>query len=257
MKRCINTTITANISDPDVPEPLVQASSQVPPSARSLSQQPSAQSQLHGAPPDAPELSPSTTRDPPNAVTPFSESVRQLLPLLKAQSPHYISAHIHSRPYLITAGDTLRLPFLMPDVSPGDILRLNRATVIGSRDYTLKSASSLPTPQKLHSPGTTQVPNQSTPNGRKVEDAPSNMAGADTKHKEPKYLDERLFVCRAVVLGTEAEPMRIKEKTKRRQRRVKTVHSKHKFTILKIKELEVRSLEDIEDARKTALEEPL
>jgi large subunit ribosomal protein L21 len=60
------------------------------------------------------------------------------------------------------------------------------------------------------------------------------------------YLDERLFVCRAVVMGVEAEPMRMKEKKKQRTRKVKTVKSKHKYTILKIKELRVKSLEEIE-----------
>ena len=89
----------------------------------------------------------------------------------------------------------------MPHVLPGDILRLNRASSIGSRDYTLKGAP---------------------------------------------YLDERLFECRATVVGTESEPMRVMEKTKRRQRRVKTVKSKLRFTVLKIRELKIRSLEDVE-----------
>ena len=89
----------------------------------------------------------------------------------------------------------------MPGVVPGDTLRLNRASNIGSRDFTLRG----------------------TP-----------------------YVDERLFECRARVMGVEAEPMRIKEKTKRRQRRVKTVRSKHKFTVLKISELKVNLLEGIE-----------
>jgi hypothetical protein len=89
----------------------------------------------------------------------------------------------------------------MPGVVPGDILRLNRASSLGSRDYTLKGAP---------------------------------------------YLDERIFECRARVMGTEAEPMRIKEKKKQRNRRTKTVRSKHKFTILRISELKVNNLEDIE-----------
>ncbi|KAI9772152.1 MAG: hypothetical protein M1835_006321 [Candelina submexicana] len=133
---------------------------------------------------------------------PLSESVKDLLPLLRAQTPHYVTIHIHGRPYLLTAGDVLRLPFLMPSVIPGDILRLNRAVHLGSREYTLKGSP---------------------------------------------YVDERLFVCRARVIGVEAEPMRIKEKTKRRQRHVKTVRSKHKFTILRITELRVRSVEAIEE----------
>lgn len=101
----------------------------------------------------------------------------------------------------MTAGDIVRLPFRMPGVVPGDILRLNRASVLGSRDYTLKGAP---------------------------------------------YLDERLFECRARVIGTEAEPMRFKEKTKRRQRKVHVVKSKHKFTILRISELKINDLESIE-----------
>ncbi|PQE12829.1 Aconitate hydratase protein [Rutstroemia sp. NJR-2017a BBW] len=126
-----------------------------------------------------------------------------MLPLLAVQPSHFISAHIYDRPYLVTAGDIVRLPFLMPGVSPGDVLRLNRASSLGSRDYTLKG----------------------TP-----------------------YLDERIFECRARVMGTEAEPMRIKEKKKRRIRRTKTVRSKHKYTILRISELKVKTVEEIEGA---------
>ena len=77
---------------------------------------------------------------------------------------------------------------------------MNRASALGSRDYTLKG----------------------TP-----------------------YVDERLFECRATVMGTEAEPMRIKEKTKRMNRKTKTVKSKHKFTILRVAEVKVKGLEDI------------
>ena len=94
----------------------------------------------------------------------------------------------------------LRLPFLMHGVKPGDILRLNRASNIGSRDYTLKGAP---------------------------------------------YVDERLFECRARVVGVESEPMRVKEKTKRRQRRVKRVKSKMRYTVLRVSEVRVRGLEEL------------
>jgi len=90
----------------------------------------------------------------------------------------------------------------MPNVVPGDILRLTRASAIGSRDYTLNGAP---------------------------------------------YVDERIFECRATVMGTEGEPVRIKVKTKRRNRRSKTVRSKHKFTVLKVKELRVKGLDEIEE----------
>ncbi len=46
---------------------------------------------------------------------------------------------------------------------------------------------------------------------------------------------------RAVVLGVEGEPMRVVEKKKRRQRRVTTVKSKMRFTILRVRELRVLS----------------
>lgn len=88
----------------------------------------------------------------------------------------------------------------MPGVVPGDVIRLNRATALGSRDYTLKGAP---------------------------------------------YIDERLFECRATVMGTEAEPLRIKEKTKRRNRKVKTVKSKHKFTVLRISEIKINRLDNV------------
>ena len=138
----------------------------------------------------------------PTAIAPnVDPSVRTLLPLLAAQSTHYITTHIHGRPYLVTAGDQIRLPFKMPGVVPGDVLRLNRASVLGSRDYTLKG--------------------------------------------EP-YVDERLFECRAVVLGTEAEPMRIMIKKKQRNRRKKHVRSKHKYTVLRISDVRIISPEVME-----------
>ncbi|KAE9583096.1 hypothetical protein CGMCC3_g881 [Colletotrichum fructicola] len=132
---------------------------------------------------------------------PISEQVKAVLPFLAAQPSHYITFHIHGRPYLVTPGDSVRLPFKMPGVVPGDVLRLNRASIIGSRDYTLKGAP---------------------------------------------FIDERLYECRAVVTGTESEPMRFKEKTKRRQRKVKTVKSKHRYTTLAISELKINSSEEIE-----------
>ncbi|KAJ1333865.1 large subunit ribosomal protein L21 [Microdochium nivale] len=147
-------------------------------------------------PPNPPAVRhPSSLQTSP-APSPASaqESITQLLPLLRAQPNHYITAHIHGFPYLVTEGDRVRLPFRMPGVLPGDVLRLNRASLLGSRDYTLKG--------------------------------------------EP-YIDEALFECRATVLGTESEPLRVKIKTKRRNRRSQRVTSKHKYTILRISEVKV------------------
>jgi large subunit ribosomal protein L21 len=74
------------------------------------------------------------------------------------------------------------------------MLRLTRASAIGSREYTFRGAP---------------------------------------------WVDERRFVCRARVVGVESEPMRRVEKTKRRQRHVKTVRSKHRFTVVRCCELRV------------------
>ncbi|KAL5416171.1 hypothetical protein PMIN03_002209 [Paraphaeosphaeria minitans] len=176
------------------------------------------------APPSPPHIPPSSTVPAaPNArqdvvTTHLTPSIRQLLPLLTSQPAHYITAHIHGHPYLLTPGDTLRLPFLMPNVEAGDVLRLNRATHIGSRDYTLK--------------------------------APAAIKGTADHGKIVHYLDERLFTCRATVVGVGSEPMRIMEKTKRRQRHVKHVFSKHKYTVLRVGEVEVKTLEEYEEVLK-------
>lgn len=114
---------------------------------------------------------------------------------LQSQPPYYIIPHIHARPYLLTSGDILRLPFHIPHVVPGTILRLNRAALIGSRDYTLRGAP---------------------------------------------WIDERCFVCRCRVMGVEGEPMRVVEKTKRRQRHVRRVKHKMRFTIIRCLEIAVR-----------------
>lgn len=198
---------------------------------------------------------------PSQAAPVLSQSIKDLLPALRAQGPHYITAHIYDRPYLLTAGDTVRLPFLMHGVNPGDILRLNRATSIGSRDFTLKAAPSAP---NARSPtASTTVVVDPTPGSFLSStslvmpgEKPSASLGEDgvqVQHFVPHqakgkttYLDDRLFVCRAVVMGVEAEPMRIKEKTKRRQRRTKTVKSKHRFTVLRIKEVDIKTVEEIE-----------
>ncbi len=120
----------------------------------------------------------------------------------------------------------------MNGVVPGDILRLTRASVLGSRDFTLKAGEPIKATGPLGA-GTCFV------DGKSVGLVPGAI-------KKLRYIDERLFVCRAVVLGSEAEPLRIMEKTKRRQRHVKTVKSKHRYTILKIRELTINGPEDIE-----------
>merc|ERR1711981_96677 len=102
--------------------------------------------------------------------------------------------------------------------------RLNRATLLGSRDYTLRAGSS-----SLLPPSSTQ---KEKLDGRGLKDL--------------GYIDERLFTCRARVLGTELEPMRIKEKTKRRQRHIRRIRSKHAYTILRVMEIGVADVDAIQ-----------
>jgi large subunit ribosomal protein L21 len=207
------TTVSNNLDTSNTPEPLIQAGHHISQEAKERSQTP------QPLPKNAPN--PSQTEATPYArenvvSTQITKEIRTLLPLLHLQPAHYITAHIHGRPYLLTAGDTLRLPFRMPHVTPGDILRLNRATHLGSRDYTLKAAEP--------------------------------VKGNADHVKKVFYLDERLFTCRARVVGVESEPLRVEEKTKRRQRHTKHVKSKLHFTVLKISDLEVKSLEEYEAA---------
>ncbi|KAI2624744.1 hypothetical protein GGS21DRAFT_493752 [Xylaria nigripes] len=133
-----------------------------------------------------------TPISPPAALA--AESIIKLLPLLRAQPRHYVTIHIHGFPYLVTPGDQIRLPFKMPGVVPGDVLRLDKASIIGSRDFTFKGSP---------------------------------------------WIDSSFFECRATVLGTESEPMRVKLKKKRRSRRAQRVTSKHKYTILCVNELKI------------------
>jgi hypothetical protein len=88
----------------------------------------------------------------------------------------------------------------MPKVKAGDVIRFNRATVLGSRDFTLKGAP---------------------------------------------FIDERLFECRLRVMGVDAEPLRVKEKTKRRQRHVRQVRSKHRYTLLRVMDVKVKTVEEL------------
>ena len=93
--------------------------------------------------------------------------------------------------------------------------------MLGSRDFTLK-------------PGFDNIP-------------PDASLKSSRTRKATRYIDERLFECRARVIGVDSGPMLMKEKTKRRQRRVKTVMSKHKYTVLRVMEIKVKAVEELGD----------
>ncbi|KAI1776732.1 hypothetical protein F4818DRAFT_411722 [Hypoxylon cercidicola] len=177
--RGLTTTPTAQNVDPTMPPSATPTQTTVPPIAPTPSK-----------PSEKKAATAATTTTTPTS----SASVAELFPLLRAQPSHYLTVHIHGCPYLVTEGDRVRLPFLMHGVVPGDVLRLDRASTLGSRDYTL-----------LGSP----------------------------------YVDPALFECRATVLGVESEPLRVKVKTKRRNRRSRRVASKHRYTILRISEVKL------------------
>lgn len=102
----------------------------------------------------------------------------------------------------------------MPGVSPGDVLRLNRASVLGSRDFTLR---------------------------------PTQPAARHGAANELAYIDERVYECRATVVGVESEPMRAKEKTKRRNRKTKTIKTKLRYTVVRISELKIKSPDELDE----------
>ncbi|KAL9080532.1 MAG: hypothetical protein Q9159_007583 [Coniocarpon cinnabarinum] len=148
----------------------------------------------------------------------------------------------------------------MHGVKPGDVLRLTRATSLGSRDFTLLGGAQANVNEHTATPSTPIASHQSpdpnliigntsglntTPYPASSTDAAGATAGLKKKGP-PVYLDDRLFICRAIVMGTESEPLRIKEKTKRRQRHVKRVKSKHRYTVVRVRELGVRNLEELE-----------
>ncbi|KAI8939949.1 hypothetical protein NX059_003675 [Plenodomus lindquistii] len=209
------TTVSHNLETGNVPAPLIQSGHHISAEAQKRSQTPQPLPR-NASKPANPKSSPSPHTRNDIVSSTLTPQMRHMLPLLQTQPAHYITIHLHGRPYLVTKGDSIRLPFLMPNVRPGDILRLNRATHIGSRDYTLK--------------------------------APEAIKGTADHGKKVFYLDERLYTCRARVVGVESEPMRVEEKTKRRQRHTKHVFSKLHFTVLKISELEVKSLDEYEKA---------
>lgn len=190
--RQASTTATTSQSHPEQPSEPLSASPRAQTSTPS--QQPPISTPSNTIPTKLP-VAPTFTS--PLKVT---KSLLEKLPYLTTQKPHYITAHLHDNPYLLTEGDHLRLPFLMPKVKPGDIIRFNRASVLGSREFTLKGAP---------------------------------------------YIDERLFECRVRVMGVDSEPLRVKEKTKRRQRHVRQVRSKHRYTLLRVMDVKVKTAEEL------------
>ncbi|RVD82655.1 mitochondrial 54S ribosomal protein bL21m [Arthrobotrys flagrans] len=154
-------------------------------------------------PPPPPSASPP---QPPQDLTTLTRLHKSLL----HQPPYYTTIHIHNTPYLVTLGDRITLPSLLyPPKSPLISNPLNKPLQPGDI-IRLTYASTL---------GSREYTIKGTP-----------------------YIDPRLFNCKAVVVEITSEPMRVKEKTKRRQRKVKKVKSKHRYTVLRICELEVNEL---------------
>lgn len=65
-----------------------------------------------------------------------SEKYKDLAPL-KLSNELYAIFKIHERPYLVTKGDKVILPFKLKEANVGDILNLTDVTTIGSRNYKL------------------------------------------------------------------------------------------------------------------------
>ena len=232
-----STTTTTKTTDPEPPstaytprKPSESPSSPIPSSTRlSSATDPS----LHHKNLPIRLLQPQLSKHTPSARIAVNSNATQsegqdlLFRALVAQQPHHFTVHIHARPYMVTQGDIIRLPFVMPDVTPGTTLRLNRVSLLGSRNFTMRGGGqgiveALST--SLSSSEIDKVEGQEEPN--------SSLKARQAS----TWIDERLYVCRALVMGVESEPMRFIEKTKRRQRHTKTEKSKLRYTILRIVE---------------------
>ena len=65
------------------------------------------------------------------------------------------------------------------------------------------------------------------------------LGSRDYTYRGDPWVDETRFLCRAVVVGVEGEPLREVVKTVRRNRRVRIKKNKMRFTVLRITDLEV------------------
>ncbi|EFW99591.1 hypothetical protein CMQ_7959 [Grosmannia clavigera kw1407] len=155
---------------------------------------------------------PSVDKEAATAAPTLSVSLASILQQMSASAAPshpsvYATVHIYGRPYLVTPGDRLRLPFRMAGVQPGDVLHLDRVGVVGSRSVT----------------------------------AVGGVTGAGGGGPEGEGIQRGGHVpgvsVTAVVLGLETEPLRLLVKKKRRNRRKKTVRSKHQYTVLRIQDV--------------------
>ncbi|KAI4213012.1 MAG: hypothetical protein LQ351_004356 [Letrouitia transgressa] len=150
LPRFARLSTTVNTTNPE-PLPAAFKPAQRPPNASKLQQAPRSQRPQALSPSP---LEASNTPSQPQSVSdsPISETAAAAEPhhqsppfpppaqlhLLATQPPHYINVLIHGKHYLLTEGDVLRLPFKMPDATVGSVLRLTRASMLGSRDYTYR-----------------------------------------------------------------------------------------------------------------------
>ncbi|GAV51214.1 hypothetical protein ZYGR_0AD03970 [Zygosaccharomyces rouxii] len=71
-----------------------------------------------------------------SSVTSTASNTVDITPI-KYSNELYAVFRIHNRPYLVTLGDKVVLPFKLKQADVGDILNLNDVTTIGSRNYQL------------------------------------------------------------------------------------------------------------------------
>ncbi|QEU62533.1 Mrpl49 [Kluyveromyces lactis] len=122
-----------------------------------------------------------------------AEKAKVDLTPLKLSNELYAVFRIHNRPYLVTEGDKVILPFKLKQAEVGDVLNLTDVTTIGSRNFKLVD--------------------------------------------EP--IDPSLYTIKATVLEKTKRPLRVREVTKRRNRKVRHAVNKADLTILRISELKV------------------
>jgi large subunit ribosomal protein L21 len=76
-------------------------------------------------------------------AAPVVSSTADALALIRSQPSHYVVASVAGKKYLLAPRDLLTVPRLR-DVNVGDVLRLDEVHELGSREYTLRGAPTLP-----------------------------------------------------------------------------------------------------------------
>ncbi|GAA5959590.1 hypothetical protein JCM3765_007208 [Sporobolomyces pararoseus] len=182
-------------------------------------------------PPPLPHHTDPSTLTPPSKLAETCSVPDEIsaISLLKTQPAHYVSALLMGRRYLLTKDDILTVPYLK-SVPVGSKIQLTRILEVGSRDYTLRAAStSSPSNNLSRPPILTQSQSESITIPRDWQRHPDSLP----------YLSNRLVSAELIVVEhTKGEMFQI-DKFKRRKGYRRSLRSKLGFTKLRMGEIKL------------------